>query len=191
MNTNAIRAIARESINWSIGLSVAMILLGLLALAAPLATGIAVTAVLAWGLLLLGVLHFWFAWHTRGTREPLVGVADRSSLLLRRRLSADTPVGWTGHTDASARHVPAHQRRRRDHWKPQRPGRSGNRVAAGRWGYLVHPCVDDLVSSSIERGVDHRNSDRILYSLQRFVALVPLTCGSSGNEFHLVSAVEG
>jgi hypothetical protein len=34
MNTATIRGIARESINWSIGLSVAMILLGLLALAA-------------------------------------------------------------------------------------------------------------------------------------------------------------
>jgi uncharacterized membrane protein HdeD (DUF308 family) len=71
MNTTTIRGIARESINWSIGLSVAMILLGLLALAAPLATGIAVTAVVAWGLLLFGVLHFWFGWHTRGAGRLL------------------------------------------------------------------------------------------------------------------------
>lgn len=71
MNTTTIRGIARESINWSIGLSVAMILLGLLALAAPLATGIAVTAVVAWGLLLLGLLHFWFAWHSRGAGSLL------------------------------------------------------------------------------------------------------------------------
>ncbi len=78
MNKTTIRAIARESINWSIGLSVAMILLGLLALATPLATGIAVTAIVAWGLLLLGFLHFWFAWHTRGAGslvwELLIGV---------------------------------------------------------------------------------------------------------------------
>lgn len=71
MNTTSIRSIARESINWSIGLSVAMILLGLLALAAPLATGIAVTAIVAWGLLLVGLLHFWFAWHTRGAGSLL------------------------------------------------------------------------------------------------------------------------
>lgn len=78
MNTTTIRGIAQESINWSIGLSVAMILLGLLALAAPLATGIAVTGIVAWGLILLGVLHLWFAWHTRGTGslvwEILTGV---------------------------------------------------------------------------------------------------------------------
>ncbi len=66
MNTTTIRGIARESINWSIGLSVLMVLVGLLALGAPFATGLAVTAIVAWGLLLLGVLHFWFAWHVRG-----------------------------------------------------------------------------------------------------------------------------
>ena len=48
-----------------------MIVLGLLALAGPLATGIAVTAIVAWGLLLLGFLHFCFAWRTRGAGSLL------------------------------------------------------------------------------------------------------------------------
>ncbi len=78
MNEVSIRGIARESINWSIGLSVVMILVGLLALAAPLSAGIAVTAIIAWGLLLLGIVHLWFAWHTRGTGavmwEVLIGL---------------------------------------------------------------------------------------------------------------------
>jgi len=59
--------IARESINWSIGLSVVIILGGLLALAVPFTTGLAATTILAWILLILGLLHLWLAWHTRGT----------------------------------------------------------------------------------------------------------------------------
>lgn len=78
MDGITIRGIARESVNWSIGLSVLMIVLGVLALVAPLAMGIAVMAIFAWGLLLLGFLHLWFAWHTRGTGglvwELLIGV---------------------------------------------------------------------------------------------------------------------
>jgi uncharacterized membrane protein HdeD (DUF308 family) len=56
-----------------------MIVVGLLALAAPLAAGIAATGVVAWGLLILGVLHLWFSWHTRGVGalvwEVLIGAA--------------------------------------------------------------------------------------------------------------------
>ncbi|MDE1160878.1 MAG: DUF308 domain-containing protein [Acidobacteriaceae bacterium] len=74
-----LRGIARESVGWSIGLSVVMIVVGLVALAAPLAAGVAVTGVVAWGLLLLGVLHLWFAWHTRAAGaliwELLIGGA--------------------------------------------------------------------------------------------------------------------
>lgn len=74
-----LRGIARESVGWSIGLSIVMIVVGLLALAAPLAAGVAVTGVVAWGLLILGILHLWFAWHTRGVGalvwEVLIGAA--------------------------------------------------------------------------------------------------------------------
>jgi len=56
-----------------------MIIVGLVALAAPLAAGFAVTGVVAWGLLLLGVLHLWFAWHTRAAGaliwELVIGAA--------------------------------------------------------------------------------------------------------------------
>ncbi|MDE1156296.1 MAG: DUF308 domain-containing protein [Acidobacteriaceae bacterium] len=61
-----LRRIARESVNWSIGLSVLMILVGAVALAVPFAAGIALTSIIAWVLMILGVVHFWFAWHTRG-----------------------------------------------------------------------------------------------------------------------------
>jgi len=71
MRTVTIRGIAQQSIHWSIGISLLMILAGMLALAAPLAAGLAGTAVFAWGMTLLGFLHLWLAWHTRGTGATL------------------------------------------------------------------------------------------------------------------------
>ena len=49
---------------WSIVLSVLMIAAGVLAMAAPMVAGVAVTAVVAWLLILSGMLHFAFAWRS-------------------------------------------------------------------------------------------------------------------------------
>lgn len=57
--------IARESIGWSIGISVLMIIAGILAIAIPPVAGLAVLLVVAWLLIFSGVFHFVFAWHTR------------------------------------------------------------------------------------------------------------------------------
>ena len=61
-----VRSIARESVGWSIGLSVVLIVLGLLALAIPLAAGVAANIVVAWLLMLGGIGHLIFAWHVKG-----------------------------------------------------------------------------------------------------------------------------
>jgi uncharacterized membrane protein HdeD (DUF308 family) len=70
--------IVKESIGWSIGLSVLMILTGILAIASPMAAGIAVNIVVAWLLVFSGCVHLVFAWYTRTTGgllwELLVGV---------------------------------------------------------------------------------------------------------------------
>lgn len=77
MAKSELRGIAHESIQWSIGLSVLMILLGVVALGWPLAAGVAVSAIVAWLLMLTGILHLGFAWHTSGAGgllwEVLVG----------------------------------------------------------------------------------------------------------------------
>lgn len=74
-----VRSIAKESIGWSIALSVLMIMVGVFALVAPLAAGVAVTTVVGWLLLLSGVTHAWFAWHVRSAGavlwESLVALA--------------------------------------------------------------------------------------------------------------------
>ena len=65
MSDKSPRAILKESVGWSIGLSVVMILAGLLAIALPQAAGIAVNIVVAWLLVFSGAAHLVFGWHTR------------------------------------------------------------------------------------------------------------------------------
>jgi len=55
----------------SIAISVLMIIVGFLALAMPLVAGVAVTAIFAWGLILVGFLHLVFAWQVRGVGSHL------------------------------------------------------------------------------------------------------------------------
>jgi len=68
----------KKSVGWSIGLSVLMILAGILAIASPLAAGIAINVFVAWLLVFSGCVHLVFSWHTRSTGgflwELLVGI---------------------------------------------------------------------------------------------------------------------
>jgi uncharacterized membrane protein HdeD (DUF308 family) len=74
-----VKSIAKESIGWSIALSVALVVLGLLAIMIPLAAGVAANVVVAWLLMIGGVAHLIFAWHVKGVGghiwEALAGVA--------------------------------------------------------------------------------------------------------------------
>jgi uncharacterized membrane protein HdeD (DUF308 family) len=78
MNATSLGAVVKKSVGWSIGLSVLMILAGLLAIAVPQAAGIAVNLLVAWLLVFSGAAHLVFAWHTRTTGgflwELLVGI---------------------------------------------------------------------------------------------------------------------
>jgi len=65
MSDTSIRSIAKESVGWSIGLSVLMIVSGLLAIAVPQVAGIAVNILVAWLLVFSGAAHLVFAWYTR------------------------------------------------------------------------------------------------------------------------------
>jgi len=52
-----------KSVGWSIALSVLMIVAGVLAIASPLAAGIAVNVLVAWLLVFSGAIHLVFAWY--------------------------------------------------------------------------------------------------------------------------------
>jgi uncharacterized membrane protein HdeD (DUF308 family) len=78
MSTPSLGTIAKESIGWSIGLSILMIVAGILAIVIPPAAGLAVLIVVAWLLIFSGAAHLVFAWYTRSTGafiwELLLGI---------------------------------------------------------------------------------------------------------------------
>jgi uncharacterized membrane protein HdeD (DUF308 family) len=78
MSATSVGTIVKESVGWSIGLSVLMILAGILAIAVPQAGGIAVSLLVGWLLVFSGGAHLVFAWHTRTTGaivwELLLGI---------------------------------------------------------------------------------------------------------------------
>lgn len=70
---------AHRTVNWSIFLSILLILAGFLTLMIPFLGGIGITIFVGWALIISGVTHFVFAWksHATGSRlwELLVGLA--------------------------------------------------------------------------------------------------------------------
>jgi uncharacterized membrane protein HdeD (DUF308 family) len=78
MSATSAATFVKKSVGWSIGLSVLMILAGLLAIASPMAAGIAIAVLVAWLLIFSGCFHLVFSWSTRTTGgflwELLVGI---------------------------------------------------------------------------------------------------------------------
>ncbi len=72
MSATSVRTIANESLGWSIGLSVLMILAGLLAIALPQVAGFTVSILVGWLLILSGVAHLVFGWATRSVGSGLI-----------------------------------------------------------------------------------------------------------------------
>jgi len=74
---SALAALAPRAINWSIALSILLIIVGLFAILVPSVSGIAITLVFGWAMVFSGITHFIFAFktHTTGGRiwELLVG----------------------------------------------------------------------------------------------------------------------
>jgi uncharacterized membrane protein HdeD (DUF308 family) len=70
--------LAPKAINWSIALSVVLIVVGLFAILIPSISGIAVTLFFGWAMIFSGITHFIFGFktHTTGSRiwELLVGL---------------------------------------------------------------------------------------------------------------------
>ena len=78
MSAASAATFVKKAVNWSIGLSVLMIVAGVLAIASPLAAGVAVNVLVAWLLVFSGCAHLVFACYTRSTGgflwELLLGV---------------------------------------------------------------------------------------------------------------------
>src|ERR1700730_16410166 len=83
MSTTPAATFVKTSVGWSIGLSVLMILAGLLAIASPMAAGIAVNALVSWLLVFSACAHLVFAWYRRSAGgflwELLLGILYMST----------------------------------------------------------------------------------------------------------------
>jgi uncharacterized membrane protein HdeD (DUF308 family) len=75
---STLSALVPKAINWSIALSILLIIFGLFALLIPFVSGIGITLFFGWAMIISGITHFIFAFktHTTGGRiwELLVGV---------------------------------------------------------------------------------------------------------------------
>src|SRR6202022_5052237 len=67
VTSTPIPVIVKKSLGWSIGLSVVMIVAGILAIVIPPAAGIAVTVLFGWLLVFSDAAHWVFGWQTRST----------------------------------------------------------------------------------------------------------------------------
>jgi len=65
MSTSSARSMVKESLGWTIGLSVLMILAGCLAIIVAAGVGIVVALLVAWMLIFSGGAHIAFAWQSR------------------------------------------------------------------------------------------------------------------------------
>lgn len=65
MSATSAATFVKESVGWSIGLSVLMIVAGILAIALPMAAGITINLLVAWLLVFSGCTHLVFTWYTR------------------------------------------------------------------------------------------------------------------------------
>ncbi len=63
-----------RSVKWSIALSALMIAAGILAMLVPSASGLAVTILLGWLLVLSGTIHLAYSWHARHGGGFVLGV---------------------------------------------------------------------------------------------------------------------
>jgi uncharacterized membrane protein HdeD (DUF308 family) len=78
MSSTPMPTFITKSIGWSIALGVLMIVTGFLAIASPVAAGLAVNILVAWLLIFSGCAHLAFAWFSRGAGgffwELLLGI---------------------------------------------------------------------------------------------------------------------
>ncbi len=67
-------AIVKKATGWSVVLSILMIVAGILAIIVPPASGIAVTILVGWLMILCGAAHLVYAWHARSGGGLLWGI---------------------------------------------------------------------------------------------------------------------
>ena len=178
MSATSIGTIVKDSIGWSIGLSVLMIVAGLLAILVPPAAGVAVVFLVAWMLVVSGGAHLVFAWYTRTTGGNDLGAAVGDCLCPCRRLRVDAPGSGLGvaHTRIGdllvcGRHLGTGLRvsGSSDGWFE---------LATVRWRHHSDPGDYDLEDMAIEHGMGDRHAGWDQHAFQRRDAIDALFGGA-------------
>ena len=141
--------ILKKSVGWSIGLSVLMIVSGILAIASPLAAGIAVNVFVGWLLVFSGCAHLAFAWYTKHRWRRHLGAAGRGSLRCHRSISTRASVGRAGVAYHCARDLSIPRDDPGVCYGIHAPPASGIRMASLRWNHHSYPRCDDLENLAV------------------------------------------
>ena len=158
MSATSAATFVKKSVGWSIGLSVLMIVAGILAIASPLAAGIAVNVLVAWLLVFSGCVHLVFSWYTRSTGgflwELLLGILY---IFIGGYLLVH-PVAGLDVTDDCAGDLSIPGGGLGVCLGIHTPPASGIRLAPIRWDHHSHPRRDDLEDVAVELGMGHRHT---------------------------------
>jgi hypothetical protein len=158
MSVTSAATFVKKSVGWSIGLSVLMVVAGILAIASPLAAGIAIDVLVAWLLVFSGCVHLVFAWYTRSTGGFSVRVAGRDPLHFHRRVSAHASCGRFAVTDDCAGDVFIHRGGSGVCLGIHAPSAAWIRLAPIRWNHHSQPRRDDWEDVAVELGMGHRRT---------------------------------
>lgn len=74
MSSTSIMAMEKRSTDWSMVLSILIILAGILAIVVPPAAGITATILIGWLLTFCGVVHLMLGWHLRKAGGLMWGI---------------------------------------------------------------------------------------------------------------------
>ena len=147
MNTTStpMPRLAPTSLVWPI----VLILIGILALALPVATSFGVARVLSWLLFFDGIIQFFYAFKSEGVVHPLESPGS-APVCGRRCLLAPEPPGWNGGAHPNVSRVFL---RRRDHGSVYlllRFEEQRGALAATAWHCDTSPRLDDLAPMAAE-----------------------------------------
>ena len=178
----------RESVGWSIGLGVLLVVIGLLALAAPLLAGVALTSIFAVvpAAGRRGAPGLCMAPATCGRAG--VGAAGGSGLHRDGGVSVSTPGGGAGDADGVPGRIPGVQGCGGTGGLVRDQARAGQRMAAVWWGYFAGAGGDDLCTAAVFRGVGAGDADWDCDTFQRGVAAGAGNVGAADASAHRVTA---
>ena len=158
MSATSAVTFVKKSVGWSIGLSVLMIVAGILAIASPLRAGIAVNVLVAWLLVFSGCAHLVFAWYTRSAGGILWELVLGILYIFIGAIPAHASIGGLGVSDDCAGDVSVLGGDLGVYLGIHASSAAGGRLAPIRWDRHSHPRCHDLEDVAVEHGMGHRHT---------------------------------